>query len=137
MERAHERKVELVLELVTGDARQPVVGVDGVDIRHRRRGSSTPVGELVDDLGERLLGEVRRAGLDVHHPEAGLDLDHVGGGRRPSAGVGGRRRPPGASDETSSRTYTFMPPPSPVPGWSERRGVQGEHATRRITEIKR
>ena len=32
VERGHERQVELVLELVAGHARQPVVGVDGVDV---------------------------------------------------------------------------------------------------------
>ena len=30
VERRHQREVELVLEPVAGDARQPVVGVDGV-----------------------------------------------------------------------------------------------------------
>ena len=36
--------------------------------------------------------------------------------------------PAWASDATSSRTYTFMPPPSPVAGLHERGGVEGEHS---------
>ena len=32
VEGRHQRQVELVLEAVAGDARQPVVGVEGVDV---------------------------------------------------------------------------------------------------------
>ena len=70
--------VELVLEAVAGHARQPVVGVEGVDVTEALEVTAHPVGEGVDHLRELLLGEVGRTGLDVHHPEPGLDLDHLG-----------------------------------------------------------
>ena len=44
------------------------------------------VGELVDDVGQLLLGEVDRAGVDVDHPEPGLDLDDLG---HVEVGIGG------------------------------------------------
>ena len=44
------------------------------------------VGELVDDVEEVLLGEVGRAGVDVHDPQAGLDVDDLGRRRRRCAG---------------------------------------------------
>ena len=45
------------------------------------------IGELVDRVGQRLLRQVRRAGGDVHDPEARLDLDDVGQLRVPAAHV--------------------------------------------------
>ena len=86
VEGRHERQVELVLEAVAGHARQPVVGVEGVDVAERPQVVAHAVGELVDDVGQLLLGEVGRAGLDVDDPEARLDLDDLGRRRRPSGG---------------------------------------------------
>ena len=37
-----------------------------------------PVGELVHELGQPLLGHVVRTGVDVDDPEPGLDVDDVG-----------------------------------------------------------
>ena len=80
-----------MLQAVPGDARQPVVGVERVDVAERPQVGADPVGERVDDIRQLLLGEVRRAGLDVDDPEAGLDLDHLGAGVVPAPGedVGG------------------------------------------------
>ena len=36
------------------------------------------VGELVDDVGQLLLGQVDGPGVDVDHPEPRLDLDDLG-----------------------------------------------------------
>ena len=77
------------------DAHQVVAGDEVVE---------HAAGELVDHLGQRLLGQVGGPGGYVHHPEAGLDLDHVGQ-------VVGQRRvytslvtPACARADTSSRT---------------------------------
>ena len=71
-----------------------------------------------DQRGELVLRDrSARPGLDVNHPKAGLDLDD----RRLRAVLracvdvaldpGPRQRA-----LASARTYTFIPPPSPVPG---------------------
>ncbi len=77
VEGGHQRQVELVLDAVARHARQPVVHV------HRVGGvpqqvADHVVGELGDDALELLLRQVGRARVDVHHAEAGLDLDLVG-----------------------------------------------------------
>ena len=75
-------QVEPVLDGMTGDAAQPIVGVDGVERRvvvsvelsGRLHALEHAVGELLDDGGQVLLGHRhRRAGRDVVQPEAGLD----------------------------------------------------------------
>ena len=78
VEGRHQRQVELVLEPVAGHARQPVVGVDDIDAAAAVDVVHDAVGELVDDAGQLLLGQVGRAGVDVHDPEARLDRDLVG-----------------------------------------------------------
>ncbi len=78
VEGRHQRERELVLEPMAGQARQPVVGVDGVGAALAAQVAGHAVGELVDDLGELFLGQVGRTGLHVHDPEAGLDVDHLG-----------------------------------------------------------
>ena len=87
VERRHQRNVELVLEPVAGHARQPVVGVDGVDVVRAPQVGEHAVGELVDDFGQLLLGQVGRTGVDVDDPEAGLDVDDVGQVVAPAAHV--------------------------------------------------
>ena len=71
VEGRHQRQVELVLEAVAGHARQPVVGVEGVDVAaarevvaaRRRRTSSTTSGSCS-------LAQVGGPGVDVDDPEA-------------------------------------------------------------------
>ena len=75
-----------MLELVAGHARQPVVGVEGIDVAELLEVLGHALGELVDDVGQLLLGQVEGTGLDVDHPEAGLHLDHVRGAPHPSGG---------------------------------------------------
>jgi hypothetical protein len=86
VERRHQGQIELVLQPVPGDAGQPVVGVERVDVPERPEMTAYTVREGVDDVGELLLGQIGGAGLDVHHAEAGLDLDHVRAGVVPSSG---------------------------------------------------
>ena len=105
VERRHERQVELVLEAVAGHAREPVVGVEGVDVAEVLEVGGDAVGELVDDVGELLLGQVDRPGVDVDDPEARARR------RRPRATSTSARRvktsactPAWARADTSSRT---------------------------------
>ena len=84
------------------------------------------VGERVDDVGELLLGEVGRAGVDVDHPEPGLHLDDLGGVVVPAAGehVGlhaglGQGRDQLADVDVHARRCRPA-------GLGERRRVQGE-----------
>ena len=74
-----------MLEPVAGDARQPVVGVERVDVADGQQVGAHAVGELVDDVGQLLLGEVSGSRLDVDDPEPGLDLDELGRGVVPPA----------------------------------------------------
>ena len=105
VERAHQREVQLVLDHVARQAREPVVGVDGrvgqvaarVAAGHGCGGHTLehPVGELVDDGGEGLLGQrLGGAGGDVVHAQAGLDVDHrrEAGRPRPREHVAGDAR---------------------------------------------
>ena len=105
VEGRHQRQVELVLEPVAGDARQPVVGVDRVDVAVGRRVGEHAVGELVDDLGQLLLGQRRRDRRRRGRPGSRARPRPRRAGRRPS---GGRTpcsaTPAWASDDTSSRT---------------------------------
>ncbi len=78
VEGADQGQAELVLHPVAGYARQPVVGVDEVDAAVAIEVVHHALGELVDDSRERLFGQIGRAGVDVHHPEAGLDGHLVG-----------------------------------------------------------
>ena len=84
VERANERQLELVLDHVAGQPRQPVVGVDGgvgTTCRVRRTGTGghqfeDPPRELVDDGRERLLGHhVPWARRHVVDAQARLDVD--------------------------------------------------------------
>ena len=130
VERRHQRQVELVLEAVPGDARQPVVGVQGVDAAAGPDVGEHAVGELVDQLGERLLGDVGGAGGDVHDPEPGLDVDDVGQlvvpaadvDRAGHAGLGERGRQLAHVDVHAAGVARAR--------LGERRGVQGEDGQR-------
>ena len=115
-----------MLEAVAGDARQPVVGVEGVDVREADEVLADAVGEVVDDVRELLLGEVGGPGLDVDHPEPRLHLDDLGAGLVATAGedVGahaglGQRRHQLADVDVHA-------PAVALPGLGERRGVQRE-----------
>ena len=102
VERRDERKLEIVLQRVAGQAREPVVGVDGLDaviegdetLAHRG-------GELFDDVRQPVLGDDRcRARLDMVDAEARLDRDRLREAGSPRAredlardsGPGQRRR---------------------------------------------
>ena len=78
VEGRHEGDLETVLDVVARHPGEPVVRVDGVDRPGGAQVLHDAPGELVDDLGEVLLREVGRAGVDVDDPEAGFDLDDVG-----------------------------------------------------------
>ena len=67
-----------MLEPVAGQTRQPVVGVDRVGAALAPQVAGHAVGELVDDLGQVFLGQLGWPGIDVHDPETGLDVDHLG-----------------------------------------------------------
>ena len=97
VERADQRQVQLVLDHVAGQPRQPVVGVHrGVgqaavpsppDIGAAAIRSSTPAVNSLDHRGQGLLGQdVERAGRDVVDPQARLDVDDGGEVGRPGPG---------------------------------------------------
>ena len=114
------------------DAAEPVVGVDDVD---------AAVGRDVLEHAGRERRRARRAAPPsggraarprCARPVTGLD-EHLGAAARR-----GRRRvyvvhstPAWASDDTISRTYTFMPPLSPEPGCSSGEVCSEITATRR------
>src|ERR1700687_1627829 len=72
VEGADERYVELVFEPVTGDARQPVVGVDEVG-RLLVEVDGHAVGEHVAEGGGGLFREIEGTAVDVTDAEARLD----------------------------------------------------------------
>ena len=74
-----------MLQPVTGDARQPVVGVERIDVADGQHVGANGVGEHVDDVGQLLLGEVRGSRLDVDDPEPWLHLHELGRGVVPPA----------------------------------------------------
>ena len=82
VEGADERQVQLVLDHVAREPRQPVVGVHrgvGQLAGGRRRGHAVEHAgrELVDHRGQRLLGQgVERSGGNMVHPQPRLDVDH-------------------------------------------------------------
>ncbi len=89
VERRHEREVELVLEAVPGETREPVVRVDDVGAVTALEVVAHPIGERVDGLGQGLLREVGRADVDVTHAEPRLDRDLTGEAIAPRAHVDG------------------------------------------------
>ena len=107
------------------DPAEPVVGVDDVGSFVLVDPVEHTGGERVDDVGKRLLRQVVRTGLDVHDAMARLDEDLAGSPGRSARVYVVQSTPAWASADTSSRTYTFMPPLSPEPGcssgdvWSE------------------
>ena len=127
VERRDERDVEDVLEAVGDDAAEPVVGMNDVGAAVGLQVLEHPVGELVEDVGERLLGEVVRPGLDVDDAMTGLD-EHLG--REPGAIGSGVR---GALDtRLGERRHHFAhvdvhPTAVARTGLSERRRVERDH----------
>jgi hypothetical protein len=93
VERGHERQVQLVLQPVGHEPAQEVVGVEDVGGRRGAQVFGHPVAELVEDRRQLLLGEVERAGGDVHDAMAGLHVHHVGLVGVRAAGVGGALHP--------------------------------------------
>ncbi len=88
VERRDEREVELVLQPVRDRAREPVVAVQHVDRLALEHAGHGRVDEGLDQLGERVLRYgCARAGLDVQHAKAGLDLHDRGLGAVLGAGV--------------------------------------------------
>jgi len=76
VERRHEWQLELVLERVPGDARQPVVGMDQPRFADLAHPLEDAFGEFVDDLGQVVfLDDRRRAGYDMVDAEARFDAD--------------------------------------------------------------
>jgi hypothetical protein len=77
VERGHQGQLELVLELVARQSRQPVVGMDEVGPPRSVELAADPGGELVDQV-DQVVDAHRRlgAGVDVVDPEPGLDRHH-------------------------------------------------------------
>ena len=113
------------------EAAEPVVGVQHVGRRVVLEVVDHGIAELVDHRRQLLLGQVVRAGGDVHDTMARLDLHDLGQARVAMARVYVVHSTPAwASADTSSRTYTFMPPLSPEPGWAG--ATCGAKARRRV-----
>ena len=62
--------------------------MDDVGAADRREVFEHAIGELVDDVGQRLLGQVMRPGLDEDDLVVGLDVDDRGETLTIGAGVG-------------------------------------------------
>ena len=119
------------------DAAQPVVGVDDVGAAGGREVLEHPVGELVDDVGQRLLGEVMRSGLDVHDPVAGLDRAPRGQARAVGPGVRGALDPGLRQRRHDLADVDVHPAAVARPGLEQRRRVEGDHGNAMHQEIKR
>ncbi len=80
--------IELVLDAVGDEPAEPVVGVQDVGRRIVLDVVDHGVAELVEHRRQLLLGQVVRAGGNVHHPVTRLDLDDLRepGPRRPRVG---------------------------------------------------
>ena len=122
-----ERQVELVLEPVAGDARTASSWRGGRRRRRSgRRWARTPSVNASTTSGRSSLARSARTGLDVHDPEAGLDLDDLGAGVVPApdedvgghAGLGQRRHELADVDVHAAAVA--------LPGLGERRRVQRE-----------
>jgi hypothetical protein len=85
VEHRRQRKFQLMLEPVPGNAAEPIVGEQAVVAVALQVGCDKPlgnlVGELVDDAGQVLLGKVEATRLDVDHRHAGFHLDRLRWGR--------------------------------------------------------
>ena len=92
VEGADERQVQLMLDHVPREAREPVVGVHrgvGQLARLQRGGHARQHArrELVDDARERFLGQcLERSGRNMVHPQPRFDVDHGRQFRRPGPG---------------------------------------------------
>jgi hypothetical protein len=73
-----ERQRQFMLQSVTDHPREPVVGMERLRSAVATQMPRHSVAELVEDRGEVLLGQVRRAGIDMHDPESGFDVDDLG-----------------------------------------------------------
>ena len=129
VERRHQRQVQLVLEAMPGDAREPVVGMEGVGGVGATVGGEPrqhTVGELVDDLGEGLLGQVDGPRRNVHHPEPRLDVDDVGQPIGPAPDVDVARHA-GLGERRDQLAYVDVHAAAVAgPRLDERRRVQGK-----------
>jgi hypothetical protein len=74
----NERQRKFMLEAVTNDARQPVVGVDRVGPAVASKVPSDTIAKFIKDLRQVLFREVKRAGIDMHDTKAGFDIDELG-----------------------------------------------------------
>ncbi len=138
VEGRHQREVELVLDAVAGDARQPVVGVHGIEaglvvqrrVHARTRGheGQDVVGELVDDGGKLLFGHGAQ-GACRHVVDTQPRL-HGHGGRqlvRPRPGIDVALDAGTSQGGGKLPNVDVHPPAVTGPGLGQRRGVQGEH----------
>ena len=136
VERRHQRHVEAVLQAVAGNPTEPVVAVDHVDSTGRLDVLADPVGEHVDLLGERLLGELERTGRDVDHGVARLD-DQLARQSR-TIGTGVRRALDAGLGERRGDLAHVHVHPSAVAraGLDERRRVQGDQGDASHDKVK-
>ena len=136
VERRHQRHVEAVLQAMAGDPAQPIVAVDQVDSTSRLDVFAHPVGEHVDLVGERLLGEPERTGGDVDHGMTRLD-DQLSG-QSWAIGPGVRRALDARLGECRGDFAHVHVHPSAVAGagLGERRGVQRDQCDASHDSVK-
>jgi hypothetical protein len=74
----NERQRKFMLEAVTNDARQPVVGVDRVGPAVASKVPSDTIAKFIKDLRQVFFREIKWAGIDVHHTKARFHIDEIG-----------------------------------------------------------
>jgi len=133
VERRDERAVERVLEPMTHGAGDPVIGVQHVVlvagaahvVEHR-------VGERIDERGQVVQrhGPLGPTSMWTTRKRSStrVMIGAPGSSRRVKTS---HSTPACASPAASARTYTFMPPPSPAPGWASGEVWTLRTATRR------
>ena len=67
-----------MLQAMTNDARQPVVGVNRVGAAVASKVSRDTFAKLIEDLRQVFFRKIKRAGIDVHDTKAGFDIDELG-----------------------------------------------------------
>ena len=112
VERRHERKLQLVLQRVARDTREPVVGMDQRGLVAREDPFAHTRGELADEPRQVVLVDgLGRARDHVVDAEAGLDRDHRGQTGLRGTGVDVARQP-GAGERSRELAHVHVHAPA-------------------------
>ncbi len=127
VEGGDQRQIELVLDPMTGHAREPVVGMHDVGAAAGHDVGADLVGEALDDVGQRFLRQIGIAGGDVDHLDARLDVDDGGQIIGPAPHVDRAVRPPVSQRRDELADVDVHAPRVARSRLGQRRGVQRQH----------